>query len=218
MTHHHHDPAAHDADPTWVYSAGYWDERYAGDRVWSGRVNSRLVEQTADLTPGRALDVACGEGGDAVWLAAQGWETWAVDVSPVAVARTGAHAAERGVAVTARVWDGLSGDPLPGAPFDLVTAHFLHLPPQLRAVVYPRLADAVGTGGRLLVVGHHPSDVETGVRRPHGDGLLLTAADVVGLLDAAAWEVEVADEPTREQLVDGAAVVVRDTVVRARRR
>ena len=70
-----------------VFSEGFWDERYgADDRVWSGHPNPQLVDRVAALTPGRALDVGCGEGADAVWLARQGWQVTALDVSAVGLA------------------------------------------------------------------------------------------------------------------------------------
>ncbi|WP_278259803.1 Bax inhibitor-1/YccA family protein [Nocardioides convexus] len=106
-------------------TAGFWDERYAGsDRVWSGRPNQRLTEQVADLAPGTALDVACGEGGDAIWLAKQGWKVTAVDVSQVALARVADHAEDEGVSERLRLgfYDALE-DPRPAGrhTFDLVT-------------------------------------------------------------------------------------------------
>ena len=73
-----------------------WEERYSGDRVWSGRVNVQLEAEAADLTPGRALDVGCGEGGDALWLAAHGWQVTALDFADAALDRAAEHAADAG--------------------------------------------------------------------------------------------------------------------------
>lgn len=201
------------------FSRALWDRRYAASTVWSGRPNRRLVEQVADLTPGRALDVGCGEGADVVWLAAHGWETTGVDVSLVALERTAEHAAAEGVEVRTLPWDALSGEPLPGGPYDLVVSHFLHLPEELRAPAYAAMAAALAPGGRLLIVAHHPQDVAAGVRRPPVE-LLVTPDDVVGVLQGldVDWEVEVAAEAPREQEVDGVPVAVVDTVVRARPR
>ena len=223
--HRHHDAQHHDdlslEEKRANLSARVWDERYAGsDRVWSGNPNLRLVEQAAGLTPGRALDVACGEGADAIWLAEQGWTVTAVDVSPVALGKVREHALTRGVAVTTAAWDAL-GDDVPGAAeaFDLVTVSFLHVPVEDFAGIYRRIAAAVAPGGRLLVTAHHPHDVESGARRPHGDGLLfepervLTALDV----DGGGWEVEVADTPARTQDGPDGPLEVRDTFVRLRR-
>lgn len=218
--HRHHDDQSLE-ELRAALTAGFWDERYAGaDRVWSGSPNVRLVEQAADLRPGRALDVACGEGADAIWLAEQGWEVTAVDVSPVALGKVREHAASRGVPVTTATWDAL-GDAVPGAAggFDLVTVSFLHVPVEDFAHTYRRIAAAVAPGGRLLVTAHHPHDVESGVRRPHGKGLLFEPDRVLGALDAPGevWEVEVADTPTRMQEGPDGPMEVRDTVVRLRR-
>jgi SAM-dependent methyltransferase len=211
-------------------SAAVWDERYAGaDRVWSGNPNVRLVEQAAGLAPGRALDVACGEGGDAIWLAEQGWEVTAVDVSAVALEKVCEHARARGVAVTTATWDAL-GDDVPGEEggFDLVTVSFLHVPVPDFAGVYRRIAAAVAPGGRLLVTAHHPHDVESGARQSHGEGLLFEPERVLSALGAggadgagdgsAPWEVEVATTPTRLQDGPDGPMEVRDTVVRLLRR
>ncbi|KAA1419648.1 class I SAM-dependent methyltransferase [Nocardioides humilatus] len=208
----------------------FWDERYGGsDRVWSGRPNRRLVEQTADLTPGHALDVGCGEGADAIWLAEQGWEVTAVDVSRVALDRTAEHAIERKVDHRVRVgeYDVLSGHP-PRHPrrshgFDLVSAHFMHVPRDDFDGVYSRLAAAVAPEGRLLVVAHHPHDVDSGARRPHGPGLLFPPEQLLATLgleggSTDTWEVEVAEVQDREQETEEGPMPVRDTVVRLRRK
>lgn len=134
----------------------YWNDRYGGGQVWSGAVNPTLVRYAGDLAPGRALELGCGEGGDAIWLAAQGWDVLAVDLSQVALDRAARHAAESGVADRVR-WEqhDLDAD-FPRGEFDLVSAHYLHSPV---ALAYERLvrnaAAAVAPGGTLLVVGHH---------------------------------------------------------------
>jgi SAM-dependent methyltransferase len=230
--HHAHD---HDHDLTLeemrqALTREFWDERYAGsDRVWSGRPNRRLVEQTADLTPGHALDVGCGEGADAIWLAEQGWQVTAVDVSLVALDRTSQHAIERGVDDLVKVheYDVLAGrpprKPRRSAGFDLVSAHFMHVPREDFDAVYRNLAASVAPGGRLLVVAHHPFDVDSGARRPHGPGLLFPPEQLLAALGVEGgssdeWEVEVADVQDREQQTEDGPIEVRDTVVRLRRR
>ena len=114
------------------WSQASWDQRYSeSDKVWSGNPNQRLVEQVADLPPGTALEVGCGEGADAIWLAARGWQVTAIDVSPVVLARAARQAVAAGPEIAARiVWqqaDILSWSPPPGQ-FDLVASHFVHLP------------------------------------------------------------------------------------------
>lgn len=226
--HHAHDHSDDQSHETLreALTAGFWDERYGGsDRVWSGRPNQRLVEQVADLEPGTALDVACGEGGDAIWLAKQGWRVTAVDVSQVALAKVAAHAEQEGVDDRLRLgfYDALA-DPRPAGrhTFDLVTVSFLHVPVDDFGAIYRGIAAAVAPGGRLLVTAHHPEDVTTGARHDHGPGLLFEPDRVLATLDAdqpgSVWEVEVADTPDRvQETVDG-PLAVRDTVVRLRRR
>ncbi|HVK30025.1 MAG TPA: class I SAM-dependent methyltransferase [Nocardioides sp.] len=206
-------------------TAGFWDERYAGsDRVWSGRPNQRLVEQAADLRPGTALDVACGEGGDAIWLAQQGWRVTAVDVSQVALAKLAQHAEDEGVADRVKLgfYDALDdARPAGRHHFDLVTVSFLHVPVEDFDAIYRGIADAVAPGGRLLVTAHHPHDVESGSRHDHGPGLLFEPDRVLATLGVgepgSPWEVEVADTPDRVQETPDGPLHVRDTVVRLRR-
>ncbi|QYJ02460.1 methyltransferase domain-containing protein [Nocardioides panacisoli] len=218
---HHHDP---DHEPTLeelreALTEEFWDAKYeASQRVWSGNPNQRLVEQARDLAPGRALDVGCGEGADAIWLAGRGWDVTAVDVSTVALDRTAEHAIEADVDddIDVGVYDAMAGRPkLRRERYDLVTVHFLHVPREDFDDVYRRIAAAVAPGGRLLVVAHHPADVESGVRPSHGPGLLFPPERVLqAVRDVAAWSVETSEAATREQVIDGAPVTVTDTVVR----
>jgi SAM-dependent methyltransferase len=218
MNHHHdHD---HDVDPDTMYTQETWDARYSeSDRMWSGRPNQRLVEEVADLAPGRALDVGSGEGADAVWLASRGWHVTALDVSEVALARTREHAAQAGVAerVETLHHDVLGGGPVPGR-YDLVSVHFFQPLPSEFGPLYEGLADLVDSGGSLLVVGHHPEDLASGARRPHGPQLMFTPEQVVGILDPGAWDVVTTTTPTREMDGPEGRVTVRDSVVRAVRR
>ena len=224
QTHGHtHGDAPTDLDQ--MFTQEFWDERYAGAAtVWSGNPNKRLVEQATDLAPGTALDVGCGEGGDAIWLAEQGWQVTGVDLSAVAVARAAEHADGAGVgerASFARV-DLRAGDPLPGGEgaHDLATAAFLHVPPDDFDRVYAAIAAAVRPGGTLLVMGHHPADVEAGIRDSAFDILLFTPERVLATLDLDLWDVRVAEAQTRTSLGHESEhpVTVTDTVVRAVRR
>lgn len=225
MTDHEHaDDATYD-ELRQALTADFWDEKYrATDRHWSGRPNQRLVERVSGLAPGHAIDIGCGEGADAIWLAQQGWEVRAVDVSTVALDRTASHAIQSDVShrLKVGVYDVMIDEPpIHTAAYDLVTAHFLHVPREDFDDVYRRIATAVAPGGRLLVVAHHPDDVESGARRPHGPGLLFPPEQVLEALDAGddgEWEVEVADAPVREQQTEEGPIRVRDTVVRLRLR
>ncbi|MFC7656507.1 SAM-dependent methyltransferase [Pseudonocardia benzenivorans] len=153
-----------------VFDETFWDGRYrAAPSVWSGRPNPQLVDETSGLTPGTALDVGCGEGADVAWLAGRGWTVTGVEISRVALERAEAHAREAGLTGRTR-WLHLDAtrEPVPGT-FDLVSAHFVHLPPGMRDDLHRRLAAATAPGGTLLVVAHHPLDLDNGVPvRPCG--------------------------------------------------
>jgi thioredoxin reductase/SAM-dependent methyltransferase len=196
-----------------------WEERYSGDRVWSGRVNVQLAAEAPSLAPGRALDIGCGEGGDAIWLASQGWQVTAVDFADAALARVAEHAGEAGVGdrVETRRLDVRSFDPA-GETWDLVTSHFFHLPDGGMPDVVRRLASAVAPGGTLLVVGHHPDDLATGLRHGH-DTFMFTADQLVPALPDD-FEVEVSEARPRTQAHPhtGEEIAVADAVLRARRR
>ena len=104
-----------------------WEDRYAeSERIWSGRPNDRLVEVVSGLTPGRALDLGCGEGGDAVWLAGHGWWVTAVDIADTALQRTREAAGELADRIDLQRHD--LTRTFPEGQFDLVSAHFLHSP------------------------------------------------------------------------------------------
>ena len=143
-----------------------WDERYAGDgRTWSGRPNAVLVAEASDLAPGRAVDLGCGEGGDAIWLAERGWQVTAIDFSEAGLRKAAEHAAERGVAdrIEFRQADLRTWTP-EGEQWDLVTSCFLHLLDDGMLEATRQMAEAVAPGGTLLVAGHHPDDEHTGLR------------------------------------------------------
>jgi SAM-dependent methyltransferase len=214
MTEHAH---AGDA----VFDQAFWDERYrSAERVWSGNPNPQLVAEVAGRPPGRALDVGCGEGADAIWLAREGWSVLAADISGVALERAARHARDTDPEAAARIeWqqvDLLAQPPAPGR-FDLVSAQFLQLPPQPRTRLFTALAAAVRDGGMLLVVGHHPSDLASGVPRPPMPALFYTPAEIAGLLDRS-WTVQACEaRPRPARTPDGAEVTIHDTVLVATR-
>lgn len=218
MTHAHDAHELPDMDV--FFTAEFWDERYGSkERIWSGNPNPHLVTTVAELAPGAALDVGCGEGADAVWLAARGWQVTGVDVSGVALGRAAAAAAEAGVAdrTTWQRTDILAWAPEP-ARYDLVSAQFMQLPEPIRTDLNRRLAASVRPGGTLLIVGHHVSDLETTIGRPHMPELMFTAEQAAAALDPAEWEIH-ASTPSREVTdPDGRPVTVHDAVLRAVRR
>jgi SAM-dependent methyltransferase len=223
-THQDHPLGAHGAtdDLATLFSQETWDARYAeSDRIWSGNPNQRLVEQVTGLEPGSALDVGAGEGADAVWLARQGWQVTALDVSEVALAKTSAHAEENGVGdrVTTLHLDLINGPGQLPEGFDLVSAQFMHPPADQLAEVFTRLGRVLRPGGHLLVVGHHPHDLTTGMRTGHGHPeLLYTPEQLVAVLPEADFEILVATTPSREMTRGGETATVTDTVVLAVRR
>jgi len=195
-----------------------WDERYSeSDRIWSGKPNVALVAQVAGLRPGRALDLGCGEGADAVWLAKQGWQVTAVDISGVALERAASHAAEAGVSIDFQRRD--LSESFPEGSFDLISAQFLHFWGEFdREKILRRAADHVAPGGILLVEGHMdhgPFRHEGGhhVHFPTPDEVIAALA-----LDES-WEVLVRDVHPREQAgPDGEPAVRTDSTVKLRRR
>ena len=218
---HHEHGDARPANPN--TGQDFWDERYrSSTALWSGDPNPQLIAEAADLAPGRALDAGCGEGADAIWLADRGWVVTAVDISTVALARSATHAAAAGAVVAQRVtW--LHADLVEWTPeaaaHDLVSAQFLHLPTPSREPLVRGLAASVAPGGSLLIVGHHPSDLETTAKRPRSSELLFTAADITALLDDREWRIVVSDARPRVTTdPDGRPVTVHDTVLRAERR
>jgi SAM-dependent methyltransferase len=196
----------------------YWNERYSESaQIWSGKPNVVLVEEVAGLTPGRALDLGCGEGADAIWLAQQGWEVTGVDVSSVALERAARHAADAGVSVT---WERHElGKTFPDGTFDLVSAQFLHSLAELpREQILRRAVEAVAPGGIVLIEGHLSfPDVEK--HADHPDIHFPTPAEVIADLDLedGRWEILAAREHDREQVIDGKLLTRRDCTVKARR-
>jgi SAM-dependent methyltransferase len=218
---HEHGPR-HDRDhDDWEphFDSDWWDDHYgSAPALWSGRPNPVLVDEVTDLPPGRALDIGCGEGADALWLAGRGWLVLGTDVSQVALDRAAA-AVDAGGSSDQVMWvqhDLLEWAP-PARSFDLVSAQFFHLPADIRPQVYGRLADAVAPDGTVLVVAHHPSDLDTTMGRPPVEELFFTADQIAGVLDDG-WDVQVSEARSRKAIdPDGRKVDITDTVLKARR-
>lgn len=200
-----------------LFDETFWNERYGSqERLWSGNPNVRLVEEAADLPPGTALDIGCGEGADAIWLASRGWQVTGTDISTVALDRAAAHAGD--LTITWLRADLLSWTPRPAA-YDLVSAHFMQLPPALREPLFSTWAAAVSPGGSLLIVGHHPSDMHVTAHRPDMPELFYTADDVAALLNHDDWEIVTNTAPARTITdPDGNEITFHDAVLRARRK
>ncbi|WP_405764743.1 methyltransferase domain-containing protein [Actinacidiphila glaucinigra] len=182
--------------------AEFWDARYAGsDRVWSGNPNNVLVREVGGLKPGTALDLGCGEGADAVWLARQGWRVTAVDISRVALERAAGHAKAEGIAEGLIDWQRHDlGETFPEGTYDLVSAQFLHSPNDMpRERILRAAAAAVAPGGVLLVVGH--AGFPAWETDPHPEVHFPTPEEVLESLGLAEgeWEVVLTDEHERIQ-------------------
>jgi SAM-dependent methyltransferase len=217
-----HNHSSHEGSGGVHLDQEFWEERYRSHpAVWSGHPNLHLVTQSADLTPGTALDVGAGEGADALWLAERGWHVTGIDISTVALNRAASHAREAGADVAGRIeWlqaDLTSWVPKPMS-YDLVSAQFLHLPKSHREPVLANLAASVAADGTLLIVGHHPSDMETTVPRPPMPELFYTAKEIGDSLNPDEWDILVCEAHPREVTdPEGKAVTIHDAVLRAQR-
>jgi SAM-dependent methyltransferase len=204
------------------FDESFWDERYRQHgSVWSRNPNASLVAEAAGLRPGSALDVGSGAGADSIWLARLGWRVTAVDISSVALARAAERASQDPEAAGRITWahHDLTSSPPPAGTFDLVSAQFMHLPLAQRTELHHRLAASVAPGGTLLIVGHHPSDLEAGIHRPSEPGLLFTPEEIAADLDPDEWEIDVCEARQRSAPdTDGNPVTVTDSVLRAHRR
>ncbi|TVR25255.1 MAG: class I SAM-dependent methyltransferase [Nitriliruptor sp.] len=196
--------------------AASWDERYRErELVWSAGPNAVVAEQLADHPRGRALDLAAGEGRNALWLAEQGFEVEAVEFSPVAIDKGRALAAHRRVPVTFTLAD-LTG-PMDLAPADVVLLAYLHLPRAVERDVLRRVAALVAPGGTFLLIAHARRNLDEGVGGPQDPELLPTAQEVTAAIEGTGLVLERAGEVTRETEVEGEQRTAIDLLVRAHR-
>jgi thioredoxin reductase/SAM-dependent methyltransferase len=201
-----------------------WDHRYSGNQLWSGNPNGTLVDQITGLAPGSALDVGAGEGGDALWLAARGWQATANDVSRRALDRIAANAAHLGLHVECRHADANALDAFAPAAYDLVTAHYASIPrtPDNRAV--HTILAAVAPGGTLLVVSHDPEPLRAHIDTRHdsrpfdADAYVRTDDFTEALAASPLWDVEIHEKRPRPPGAASAAHHADDIVLRAHRR
>jgi SAM-dependent methyltransferase len=192
-----------------------WNRRYAeSGLLWSEHANRFLAAEVTGMTPGRALDLACGEGRNAIWLAEQGWRVTAVDFSDVGLEKAKRLAARRAVDVEWQLADLREYRPLAGT-FDLAIVLYLHLAADARRLVLARAAEALAPGGTLLVVGHDLMNLTDGHGGPKNPDILFTPDVVAGELPGLV--VDRAERVRRPVAVDGGEVEAIDALVRARR-
>jgi SAM-dependent methyltransferase len=202
--------------------ADAWNTRYAGSElVWSAGPNQWVESELAGLSPGRALDLACGEGRNALWLAGLGWQVTASDFAEQGLAK--GRAAQERLEATGRplAVDWVCADATavtwPPDAFDLVVISYLQLAADLRREATRRAAAALAPGGTLLVVGPDTSNLADGWGGPQEPAVLFTTADVVDDVAGLGLEVVRADRVERHvETADGPRVAL-DALVRLRR-
>ena len=191
----------------------HWDERYGTEElIWKAEPNRFLVEELDALAPGRALDVACGEGRNAVWLASKGWRVTGADFSRAGLAKAQRLATDRGVEVTWVEADVVEWQP-PTASFDLVVVMYLHLPAEQRRRALAHAAAALAPGGVLLVVGHDTSNLLKGTGGPQDPAVLFTPEEIVE--DLSGLRIERAEQVKRTVVTDAGEATAIDALVRA---
>jgi SAM-dependent methyltransferase len=200
--------------------ADAWNARYDTDElVWRAEPNQFLPPEVAALRVGRALDLACGEGRNSVWLAQQGWEVTGVDFSHVAVAKGRRLADDRGVGVTWGVHDLTRWSP-PEAAFELVIVFYLQLPAAERRTALVSGARALAPGGTFLLVAHDLDNLRRGVGGPQDPEVLVSPDAVVADLAAASvadLEIARAERVERAVVTDAGEATAIDCLVRATR-
>ena len=190
-----------------------WDKRYASvESLWSPKPNRFLVAEVAALAPGRALDLACGEGQNAIWLATLGWEVTGVDYSEVAIAKAKARAERDAVGVDFVCADLVSYEPA-ASTFDLVLVLYLHISGLERRGVLDSAAAALAPGGTFVLLGHDSTNLTDGVGGPSDPAILYTPDDIA--YELPGLEIETAERVLRD--VRGEERDAIDALVKARR-
>lgn len=215
------DPPGEREPPALPFGRDFWDGRWSevlrehAEQVAQRPPNSYLTAVAGSLTPGRALDAGCGNGGEALWLAGRGWRVTAVDFSAAALAHGRSTAAALGTDIAERIaW--VEGDLAAWAPeagvYDLVTSLYVHVSGSVEEMV-ARLGSGVAPEGTMLLVGHLPIDPVTGAETPAAGQVQVTVEAAVAVLDAPRWELSIAEERPRAVAGSGS-----DAVICARRR
>ncbi len=198
--------------------ADAWDARYAdSDLVWGNEPNQFVRAQCESLAVGVAVDLACGEGRNALWLARLGWQVTGIDYSVVAIERAQVLAAQEDPKATGRLtWrvDDVTECQLRVESVDLALVSYVHLSPGQRSTLMLRAALAVRPGGHVIVVGHDRRNLREGVSGPQDERLLYDPVELRSLFAGIpATRVDLAKTVERHT-ADGVAL---DTLVRVRR-
>jgi SAM-dependent methyltransferase len=200
-----------------VDAAG-WDDRYTGrEPVWSRGPNATVAAIAGELPAGRALDLACGEGRNALWLAESGWTVEAVDFSEVAIERGREWADESGISGIRWVVADLLEHPVAPRSADLVLLSYLHLPAAEQQTATRKAAAAVAPGGTLLVIGHDPTNLADGYGGPQEPSVLHGADDYARFLAGSGLAVARAERIDREVETDDGVETAIDVLVVATR-
>lgn len=183
--------------------ADAWDERYAATAlVWSAGPNAVVAAECADLSPGLAVDLAAGEGRNAIWLAQQGWDVTAVDYSRVGLDKGARLAADVGTGDGTVHWVHADATTWVGADLDLALIAYLQLPRDQRAAAHRNAIRALRPGGTFLLVAHDSSNLTQGTGGPQDPAVLMTAEDVLSDLDPAPYDVVRAERVARTVTTD----------------
>ncbi|MGF1595703.1 MAG: class I SAM-dependent methyltransferase [Acidimicrobiales bacterium] len=191
-----------------------WNERYAERAyVWTEEANQFVAAHLGDLTPGRAIDLAAGEGRNAVWLTARGWKVTAVDFSSAGLAKAARLAEDHGVTIELIEADATTWQP--SEPVDLVLISYLQLPPEGRAAVLDHARTWLRPGGTLFLVGHDKTNVEGGHGGPSSPDVCYGLDETVSALEGL--EITTAEVAERHVDTDDGDRVALDTLIIARR-
>ena len=194
-----------------------WDERYeTPDLIWTEEPNQFLVREVSDLSPGRAVDLACGEGRNAIWLAERGWDTTGVDFSRVGLEKARQFAERRGALIRWIETDLTDWEPEP-ASYDLVLLAYVQLPSEMRSQLHRKAFTAVRPGGRLLIIAHDSTNLREGFGGPQSSEVLFSPDDVLADIGGEDFVIERADRVARTVTTDLGERTAIDALVRVQR-
>lgn len=197
-----------------------WNDRYAGkELIWSAGPNELFASEVRGLQPGKALDVACGEGRNAIWLAEEGWDVTAIDFSDVGVNKGSQIAEKRGVNLT-WIAEDVSAWNLPREEYDLVAVLYLHTGEAERKLWLRNVLDAVKPSGTFIYIAHDPSNIDNGVGGPQDLAMLPSIDEITSAMSdfqiesAKVIERPVVNEPGHGKELKGIAL---DSLIRAKK-